>query len=137
MSGINAGDKVRMHYNVSIEDGTMVDSSEGKDPLEFTAGSQELIPGVSNAVIGMQAGDKKTIEVPPEQGYGPHNPEAMQKAERKHFPPDVKIGDFFQAVAGENQMMVQVAEVHEDHVLLDANHPLAGRTLTFNIEIVE
>ena len=137
MSGINAGDQVRMHYSVSLEDGTQVDSSEGKEPLQFEAGSNDLIPGVSHAVIGMQVGDKKTVEVPPEQGYGPHNPDAVQKAERRHFPPDVKPGDIFQAVAGEQQMMVQVTEVHDDHVVLDANHPLAGKTLTFNIEIVE
>ena len=87
MSAIKAGEMVNMHYSVSIEDGTQIDSSDGKEPLKFVAGSQDLIPEVSKAVIGMQPGEKKTIMVSPEQGYGHHNPNAVHQAERQHFPP--------------------------------------------------
>jgi len=134
---ISAGDKVRMHYTAKLEDGTMVDSSEGKDPLEFEAGGQDLIPGVSNAVIGMEIGDSKTVTVTPEEGYGDHQPQAVQKVEKQHFPPEVKAGDMFKAVTEQGEMMVRVTEVDDQFVTVDANHPLAGQTLVFDMEIVE
>jgi peptidylprolyl isomerase len=137
MAGIKDGDTVRINYTAKLEDGEVVDSSEGKEPLEFVAGSDQLIPGVSNAVIGMEMGESKTVTVPPEMGYGPHHPEAVQQAPREHFPPDVKIGDTFKAVAGEQEMMVRVTSLGEETVEVDANHPLAGQTLVFEMEVVE
>ncbi|MCF8032894.1 MAG: peptidylprolyl isomerase [Desulfarculaceae bacterium] len=134
---ISAGDKVRMHYTAKLEDGTVVDSSEGKDPLEFDAGSDQLIPGVSNAVIGMEMGEKKTVTVSPEQGYGEHHAEAVQQVEKSNFPPEVKVGDMFKAVTPGGEVMVRVTEVDGDNVTVDANHPLAGQTLIFDMEIVE
>ncbi|WP_044348773.1 FKBP-type peptidyl-prolyl cis-trans isomerase [Dethiosulfatarculus sandiegensis] len=136
MAEIKAGDKVRIHYTVTLDDGVAVDSSRQREPLEFVAGSDELIPGVSQAVIGMQTGETKTVVVSPEEGYGPHIPEAVQQAERKHFPPDVKVGDTFKAVAGDKEMMVRVTKVGEEDVEIDANHPLAGETLHFDLEIM-
>ena len=137
MPVIKAGDQVRLHYTVKLESGDLVDSSSDSEPLEFVAGSDQLIPGVSNAVIGMSPGDAKTITVPPDQAYGPHMPDAVQKADRHHFPSDVKIGDAFKAVSGENEMLVRVTEVGEEFVQVDANHPLAGQTLIFDLKIVE
>ncbi|BEQ14466.1 FKBP-type peptidyl-prolyl cis-trans isomerase [Desulfoferula mesophila] len=137
MAQISAGDKVRMHYTVKLEDGTVVDSSEGKDPLEFEAGSNQLIPGVSNAVIGMAVGDSKTVTVPPDQGYGPHQPQAVQEVPKQHFPREVAVGDTFKAVSEQGEMLVRVIEMGEDTVTVDANHPLAGQTLIFSLEIVE
>ena len=137
MAGISAGDKVRIHYTAKLEDGTLVDSSEGKDPLEFEAGSDQLIPGVSNAVIGMAVGDAKSVTVTPEQGYGEHHPEAVQQVPKDQFPPEVKAGDMFKAVTPGGEVMVRVTEVVDDTVTVDANHPLAGQTLLFDLEVVE
>jgi peptidylprolyl isomerase len=137
MAEIIAGDKVRIHYTAKLEDGTVVDSSEGKDPLEFEAGSDQLIPGVSNAVIGMSVGASKTVTVPPEQGYGPHQPQAVQQVPKQHFPAEVAEGDVFKAVSEQGEMMVRVIEVGEDMITVDANHPLAGQTLIFELEIAE
>ena len=138
MAGISAGDTVRIHYTAKLADGTVVDSSQGRDPLEFEAGSDQLIPGVSNAVIGMQVGETKTVTVPPEQGYGEHQPDAVQKVPRQHFPPEVKVGDTFKAVNNQQQeMLVRVSAVDDEFVEVDANHPLAGQTLVFDLEIAE
>jgi len=138
MAGISAGDKVRIHYTAKLADGTVVDSSQGRDPLEFEAGTDQLIPGVSNAVIGMQVGETKTVTVPPEQGYGEHQPEAVQKVARQHFPPEVQVGDTFKAVNNQQQeMLVRVSAVDDEFVEVDANHPLAGQTLVFDLEIAE
>lgn len=133
---ISAGDKVRMHYTAKLEDGTAVDSSDGKEPLEFEAGSDQLIPGVSNAVIGMEVGDKKTVTVAPEDGYGEHHAEAVQEVPKEHFP-EVKLGDMFKAVTPGGEVMVRVTGVGDEAVTVDANHPLAGQTLVFDMEIVE
>ena len=135
MAAIANGDKVSIHYTVKLEDGTVVDQSQPNQPLEFTAGSNELIPGVSGAVVGMAQGESKTVTVPPEMGYGPHRPEAVQQAERKHFPPEVKVGDVFKAVAGDQEMLVRVVELEGENVTLDANHPLAGQTLIFDLTV--
>jgi len=135
VAAIAKGDKVSIHYTAKLEDGTVVDQSQPNQPLRFTAGSDELIPGVSQAVIGMEQGGSKTVTVPPELGYGPHHPEAMQQAERKHFPSEVKVGDVFKAVAGEQEMIVRVIEVEDETVTLDANHPLAGQTLVFDLTV--
>ena len=135
MAAIANGDKVSIHYTVKLEDGTVVDQSQPDQPLEFTAGSEELIPGVSQAVIGMEPGESKKVTVPPELGYGPHHPEAVQHSERKNFPPEVKVGDVFKAVAGDQEMIVRVIEVQDDKVILDANHPLAGQTLLFDLKV--
>ncbi len=137
MAGIENGDTVKINYTAKLESGEIVDSSQGKAPLEFVAGSDQLIPGVSNAVIGMEMGESKTVTVTPEQGYGPHHPEAVQQAERKHFPDEVKVGDTFKAVSGQQEMIVRVTSVGEEMVEVDANHPLAGQTLIFDLEIVE
>ncbi|MFH2126757.1 MAG: peptidylprolyl isomerase [Pseudomonadota bacterium] len=137
MAEIIAGDKVRMHYTAKLEDGTVVDSSQGKDPLEFEAGSNQLIPGVSNAVIGMSVGDKKTVAVPPDEGYGPHQPQAVQQVPKQHFPPEASVGDVFKAVSEQGEMMVRIVDIDDDNVTVDANHPLAGQTLIFDMEIVE
>ncbi|MBU4275411.1 MAG: peptidylprolyl isomerase [Proteobacteria bacterium] len=137
MAEISAGDKVRIHYTAKLEDGTVVDSSQGKDPLEFEAGSDQLIPGVSKAVIGMSVGDKKTVAVPPDEGYGPHQPQAVQQVPKKHFPDEASVGDVFKAVSEQGEMMVRIVDIDDDNVTVDANHPLAGQTLVFDMEIVE
>ncbi|MBK1635197.1 FKBP-type peptidyl-prolyl cis-trans isomerase [Rhodovulum adriaticum] len=139
MTQVKAGDKVRIHYTGTLADGTTFDSSEGREPLEFTVGSGEIIPGLDKALPGMTAGDKKTVEIPCAEAYGEANPDAKQAIPRAQVPADIPldIGTRLQLQTPQGQAMpVVVAEVTEEHVVLDANHPLAGQDLTFAIELV-
>jgi peptidylprolyl isomerase len=136
MSQAKQGDKVKVHYTGKFRDGTVFDSTQGAEPLEFTAGSSELIPGVSNAVIGMAPGDAKTVEIPPEEAYGQRQEGMEQKVPRNLLPSEAKIGDALQAQAGDQTIVVWVRELGEEEAVLDANHPLAGRTLFFDLQMV-
>ena len=140
MTEVKTGDKVRIHYTGTLTDGEVFDSSEGRDPLEFTVGSGQIIPGLDSAIPGMTVGDKKTVDVPADQAYGPINPEARQAVPRAEIPADIPLepGTQLQVQTPQGQVMpVTVFEVSEEQVILDANHPLAGRDLTFAIELVE
>lgn len=140
MTQAKSGDTVRIHYTGTLQDGSVFDSSEGRDPLEFQLGSGQVIPGFDDGVTGMTVGDKKTIEIPCDQAYGPVNPQAMQDVPRGEIPDNIPLdlGTQLQVQAQNGQtMMVVVANVTEDTVTLDANHPLAGKDLTFALELVE
>ncbi len=140
MTDAKSGDTVRIHYTGTLEDGSTFDSSEGRDPLEFTLGSGMVIPGFDKAVTGMAVGDSKTVNIQPEDAYGPHNPDGRQPFPRANIPPDVplEIGTQLQMQTPEGRaVQVVVADVTDDTVILDANHPLAGKALTFAIELVE
>jgi peptidylprolyl isomerase len=130
------GDQVSVHYTVKLDDGTVVDSSQGGEPLKFEAGGQEVIVGVSQGVLGMELGDKQTITVPPEEAYGPHHADAVQKVELQMLPAGVKEGDQLQASSNGQEFVVRVVELGDDHAVLDANHPLAGQTLVFDLELM-
>lgn len=136
MSQVKQGDKVQVHYTGKFEDGTVFDSSQDAQPLEFTAGGTELIPGVSKAVIGMAPGDTKSVEISPEEGYGQRQDGLEQTVPRNLLPPEAKIGDALQAQAQDQTIVVWVKELGEEEAVLDANHPLAGKTLFFDLEIV-
>lgn len=133
------GDAVKVHYTGKLEDGTVFDASEEGKPLEFTVGSGEVIPGFEMAVIGMKPGDKRTITLAPEEAYGQSRPELIGTVPRMSLAEGVK------PVAGQQLKMkrpdggvydVVVVEVTDDSVTLDANHPLAGKTLIFDLELV-
>lgn len=133
------GDKVRVHYKGSFPDGTLFDSSEGEEPLEFTIGGGEVITGMEEALIGMAAGESKRETVAPDRGYGDRHEELVFSVGRDQFPPgsDIEVGDMLQVGLGqERTATVQVTEVGDELVTLDANHPLAGRTLLFDLELV-
>lgn len=140
MTAAKAGDKVRIHYTGALNDGTTFDSSQDRDPLEFTVGSGEVIPGLDNAMPGMEIGESKTVTIPCDEAYGPVNPEAMQTVEREQIPDHIPL-DLGTALQVQDQsgqtMAVTVAEVTDEKVVLDANHPLAGKDLTFDVELVE
>ena len=137
MSIVKSGDSVRVHYEGKFENGEVFDSSrERGDPLEFVAGSNQLIPGFSNGVIGMAVGDAQTFTLPAKEAYGPHDPERVQRADLDVLPEGVEVGDQLQAQHGEHHIHVLVTEIDEKGATLDANHPLAGKTLVFDIEIV-
>lgn len=140
MSEAKQGDTVRIHYTGTLNDGTTFDSSEGRDPLEFTVGTGQIIPGLEKAIPGMNVGEKKKVEVPCAEAYGEREPGAMQTVPRDQIPEEIEVkpGLQLQVQTPQGQVMpVTVAEVSESEVTLDANHPLAGRDLTFDIELVE
>ena len=135
----NVGDRVRVHYRGSLADGTIFDSSEGREPIEFTLGAGQVIPGFERAVQGMEEGETKTFTVPAEEAYGPHRPELVYEVPRSHIPPHIELypGARLEARDAEgSRMVLTVLEVSERAVVLDANHPLAGEDLTFEIELV-
>jgi len=133
------GDKVKVHYTGRLNDGTVFDSSKDREPLEFQLGQGELIPGFEHAVDGMTPGDTKTIDLSADQAYGQHREELIQKVPRQQCPNDMefKVGQRFQIGQQEEQpIIVQVTEVTESDITLDGNHPLAGKNLTFDIELL-
>ncbi len=136
MATIADGVRVTLHYTGKLADGTEFDSSLGREPLEFVAGSQELIPGVSQAVIGMDVGDKKTVTCPPDQAYGERHEGLEFKVERTQIPEEAVVGAVLGLQSGEQQMQAILVELADDHAVLDANHPLAGKTLVFDIEVI-
>ncbi|MDJ0822252.1 MAG: peptidylprolyl isomerase [Paracoccaceae bacterium] len=140
MTQAKTGDTVRIHYTGTLADGSTFDSSAGRDPLEFVVGSGQIIPGLDTAIPGMAVGDKKTVEVAAADAYGQHNPAARQAVPRSEIPAEIplEIGTQLQVQTPEGQVMpVTVAEVTDTEVTLDANHPLAGKDLTFAIELIE
>jgi peptidylprolyl isomerase len=139
MTEVKAGDTVHIHYTGTLQDGTVFDSSEGRDPLKFEVGSGQIIPGLDVALPGMTPGDKKVVEVPADQAYGPVDPNARQQVPREGIPADIPLdpGTQLQVQTENGQVLpVTVVEVTEEHVTLDANHALAGKDLTFAIELV-
>ena len=140
MTQVKSGDTVRVHYTGTLTDGQTFDSSEGRDPLEFVVGSGQIIPGLDAAMEGMAVGEKKTVEVPADQAYGHPDPNAQQAVPRTEIPEDIPLdlGTQLQVQTPQGQVMpVTVVEVTEEQVILDANHPLAGKDLTFAIELVD
>lgn len=140
MAQAKQGDTVKVHYTGKLDDGTVFDSSAGRDPLEFTVGSGQLIAGFDAGVTGMSIGESKTVQIPSADAYGPHHEEMVIAVGREEFPPDLApaIGDQLQMRHDTGQiMMVTVIEVSDANVTLDANHPLAGKDLTFELELVE
>ena len=140
MAQAQSGDTVAVHYTGTLSDAQVFDSSEGREPITFTLGAGQVIPGFEQGVAGMSPGDKKTIHIPAEQAYGPHDERLVLDVDRAQFPPDVEpeVGQQFQVQQQDGQsLMVTVTGVTPSHVQLDANHPLAGQDLTFEIELVE
>lgn len=135
---IKNGDTVKVHYTGSLPDGTVFDSSREREPLEFVMGRKMLIPGFEAAVMGKDVGDRVTAHIPPDQGYGNADPELVFDVDRANVPAEItpEVGMRLQLSSEEGTMDVTVTEVGEDTVTLDANHPLAGKTLTFDIEVI-
>lgn len=134
------GDVVRVHYTGTLGDGSEFDSSRGRDPLEFTLGSGQVIPGFEAAVSGLAPGESCRTEIPAEDAYGPHRPELVTSVERAQMPDhiDLSVGGALQVTGQDGQpFTVQITEVTEEAVQLDANHPLAGETLVFDLELTE
>jgi peptidylprolyl isomerase len=140
MSKARLGDTVSVHYTGKLGDGSVFDSSEGRDPLQFEIGSSTVIPGFEHAVVGMEPGESKTTTVPAEQGYGEREQSKVVEVERAQLPEniDLRVGQRLKLTdQQQNSTYVTVAEMSEAVVKLDANHPLAGQELVFDIELVE
>jgi peptidylprolyl isomerase len=140
MAEVKAGDTVHLHYTGTLLDGTTFDSSQGRDPLQFQVGSGQIIPGLDVAIPGMQVGDKKVVKIGADDAYGQVNPEMRQSVPREGIPADIPLepGTQLQMQTPDGQAMpVTVVEVDEATVTLDANHPLAGKDLQFDIELVK
>jgi FKBP-type peptidyl-prolyl cis-trans isomerase 2 len=133
---IQIGSTVNVHYTGKLKSGEVFDSSEGRDPLSFTIGSGQIIPGFENAVIGKNVGDKVTIEIDPTEAYGEYREDLLVKVENEQLPGPVEVGQVLQADNGGQPVNVTVKEVNEDHVIIDGNHPLCGKDLIFDIEVV-
>jgi peptidylprolyl isomerase len=134
------GDTVKIHYTGRLDDGTVFDSSANREPLEFTLSGGQVIPGFEQAVVGMAPGESKTEKIPMEQAYGPYREEMVIQVNREQLPPDLdpEVGLQLQIQQPNGQAIpVLVTEVSNAKVTLDANHPLAGEDLTFDIELVE
>ena len=140
MTQAKSGDTVRIHYTGTLDDGTQFDSSDGRDPLEFTLGGGQVIPGFDSAVDGMAVGDSKSVTIPPDEAYGTRHEQLVQQVPKSTLPEDMEpaVGIQLQSQGPEGQVMnLVVTEVEDDSITVDANHPLAGQALTFAIELVE
>ncbi len=139
MQVVKNGDTVRVHYQGKLKNGETFDSSEGRDPLEFKVGSGNVIAGFDNGVLDMKPGEKKTLEIPVDQAYGPRNEELLLEFPNEKLPADLKPekGMQLQLSSQDGQVYpVVVTEVKDTGVVLDANHPLAGEDLVFDVELV-
>lgn len=140
MTQAKKGDKVKVHYKGYLADGSSFDSSEGKPPLAVVIGEGTVIPGFDQALSGMVVGDKKTVKIPMEQAYGPHNAEMVMQVPIDQVPSDLKIevGQKLEVGGANGEVMkVEVIDVTDEFVILDANPPLSGKDLTFDLEMVE
>jgi len=139
MSQAKEGDSVKIHYTGTLDDGTQFDSSAGRDPLAFELGSGQVIPGFDKAVDGMAVGDSKTVNIPAEDAYGPHQPAMVQDVPKSALPDDLEPaeGMGLQAQGPDGQLVnLVITAVQEDSITVDGNHPLAGKALNFDIELV-
>jgi len=140
MSKAKQGDTVKVHYTGKLEDGTVFDSTEDRDPIKFTVGQGQVIPGFEQAVIGMNQGETKKETVPADQAYGPYKKDMLIEVDKNKLPQNLnpEVGQELQVRQQNGQQIpVMVKEVSDSSVTLDANHPLAGRDLTFDIQLVE
>jgi peptidylprolyl isomerase len=139
MSHPRSGDTVKVHYTARLDDGRVFDSSKERDPLQLTIGEGKPFPGFDEAVTEMKPGEERTVTIPADRGFGPHRPELMLAVDRTEFPNHIQphVGQQLQVRHEGEVSVVTVADVSDEQVTLDANHPLAGRDLTLELQLVE
>ncbi|HDM79442.1 MAG TPA: peptidylprolyl isomerase [Deltaproteobacteria bacterium] len=140
MTQAKLGDTVRVHYRGTFTDGTVFDGTIGDEPFELTLGDQKVISGFENAIVGMTVGERKVVKVPPEEAYGKYDKSLLVDIERSHMPEhlDLQLGKLLEFRAQDGSVaLVTIRDITEKRVTLDGNHPLAGRELIFEIELVE
>jgi len=139
MAKAKKDDTVKVHYTGKFKDGNTFDTSEGRDPLSFTIGKDQVIPGFENGIIDMEVGEKKTVEIPVAEAYGEYRKELLLKVDLKQLPEGAKpvIGDKLEMTNENGDIIpVLVADITDTDIVLDANHPLSGQELTFDLELV-
>ena len=137
---IQNGSEVLMHFTITLEDGTVADSTDGEDPLRFVMGDQTLIEGLELALYGLKAGDKQSLKIDPENAYGYPDPENVQAMQREDFPSNMELAKgviVAFATPDDEEFPGMVMEVGDEQVTVDFNHPLAGHQITFDVEILE
>jgi len=140
MAQAKSGDKVRVHYEGQLSDGTIFDSSLEREPIEFILGQDTVIPGFEQAVIGMKAGESKDVSIPPEEGFGEYSEELVVNIEKTILPPEInpELGMQLEVSSEEETPRVfTIADIAEDSITLDGNHPLAGKEIAFKITLLE
>ena len=136
---IREGSQVSLEYTLSDEAGTVIESNKGKQPMTYIHGKSQIIPGLEKELSGMKVGEEKKIQVKPEDGYGPVNPDAFQEVSKDKLPPEaLKVGTMLMAQGPRGQgIPVRVHEIKDTTVIMDFNHPMAGKTLSFDVKIYE
>lgn len=139
MAQAKSGDTVRVHYTGRLEDGSVFDSSEGREPLEFVLGAQQVIPGFEAAVDGLSPGEERSVSIPADRAYGPRREEMVLTVGRDQFPDEIRpeVGQQLQMSQDGQVAIVTITGVSDAEVTLDANHPLAGKDLLFDVQLVE
>jgi FKBP-type peptidyl-prolyl cis-trans isomerase SlpA len=140
MSKAKKDDKVKVHYTGKLDNGQVFDTSENREPLEFVLGEGKLIPGFENAVEGMELNETRTAKIPVEEAYGERRADLLQEVPKSMLPPDLEPKVGMQLATKQQdgqQMVVHVAEIKDESIVIDANHPLAGENLNFEIKLVE
>ena len=140
MVAAKQGDRVKVHYKGTLEDGSIFDSTEGQEPFEFTIGSGEVLPDFENAIVGLEPGNETNVKILSENAYGNYREDLCFPVERNYFPPNIepKVGEFFSLqLKNGNTVVVKVKDIQGDTVILDANHPLAGEDLNFQIKLIK
>jgi len=136
---VKATDKVQVHYKGTLNDGQIFDSSEGREPLEFTLGEGQVIPGFENAIVGMEVEETKTVNIPSNEAYGEAKEELIQEVPKEHLPPEMEpvVGmQLMSQTPDGHEIPLVVVDVKETSIIVDANHPLAGKDLTFELTLV-
>ena len=140
MAAAKSGDTVKIHFTGKLQDETVIETSKDRDPLEFKIGDGNVIPGLEQGVIGMAAGDKKTIAISPEDAFGQPQEDLVVDMKKSEFPKDVELaaGVYLNIESSDGkEFKAKVVEIKEDTVILDANHPLAGVTINYDVELIE
>jgi FKBP-type peptidyl-prolyl cis-trans isomerase SlyD len=136
---VQNGSVVSFEYTLTGEDGKVIDTNKGKEPLKYTQGQNQIVPGLEKQIAGMKVGSEKKVKVKPEDAYGPVNKDAFQEFPKEKIPPDgLKVGAVLMAKGPQGESIpVKVHEIKENTVVLDLNHPLAGKTLTFDVKVLD
>ncbi|MCX8071740.1 MAG: FKBP-type peptidyl-prolyl cis-trans isomerase [Candidatus Binatia bacterium] len=136
--GIHAGNRVAIEYTLRLEDGSIIESNVGEEAFEYTQGNEEIIPGLEQGLEGLEEGDVKEIRIPPELAYGEVLPEAFYEVDKNLVPPAARVvgTELVARDANGRERHVRVHEVHDETIVIDANHPLAGKTLIFDVRVL-
>jgi len=140
MTKVKDGSTVKVHYTGKLTDGTVFDSSEGREPLAFTVGAGTMIPGFEKGVMGMEQDEEKTINIQPEEAYGERRDDMIAEVPKTQLPDDLKVEqgmDLMSQTPDGQQMVVKVTEIKDESIVVDANHALAGQELVFDLKVVE